>query len=201
MIILGLTGTTGAGKGEVGRVFSSLGAVVADTDAIYHDLLKGNENLRQALISEFGDVTDEQGFIDRRKLASLVFSNKAYLDRLNEISHKFVLAEVSAFFSRAEKNGAKVGVIDAPLLFESGANESCSAVVGVIAPAHVRLERIMKRDGLTKEAALERISSQHEDEWFSDHCDIVIVNDGPKDNLRLAAQKAYEKLVEKMGGN
>ncbi len=192
MKILGLTGTTGAGKGEVARVFASLGAVVCDADEIYHRLLSENGEMCRELTAEFGDIST-CGKIDRKKLATIVFSDAESLSRLNEITHRYVLCEIDRILSSAEKEGVKVGVIDAPMLYESGADKMCQTVIGVVAPLELRLKRIMERDGLTKSEAEKRISSQKSDEWFYEKCDIIIVNDKDRESLTLTAKAVYEK--------
>jgi len=198
MVIIGLTGTTGAGKGEVGRIFASLGACVADTDAIYHRLLAEDKALRRELIETFGDITDESGAIDRRKLAPIVFSDKEKLHTLNTITHRYVLEETDRILAKADEDGCKAGVIDAPLLYESGADKKCSAVVGVIAPVEARCNRIMTRDGLSREAAQTRIANQKPDAWFVEHCDKIIRNNTTIEALRTQAQMVFEELIGKI---
>jgi len=195
MIVIGLTGTTGAGKGEVGRVFASLGACVCDTDRIYHTLLAECDALKRELCNTFGAITDELGNIDRKKLAPIVFSDKAKLSTLNHITHRYVLAETDRILADAAAQGVTVGVIDAPMLYESGADKKCSAVVGVIAPAETRLARIMARDGLTEAAARSRIANQKSDAWFEETCDYTISNDSDIDTLRTKAKEVLEKIT------
>ncbi len=194
MKILGLTGTTGAGKGEVSRVFASLGAFVCDADEIYHRLLNESGEMCEEITAEFGDIS-RCGKIDRRKLAEKVFDDKSRLSRLNEITHRYVLSEVDRLLSDAEKKGVKVGVIDAPMLYESGADKKCSAVIGVVAPKDLRLNRIMERDGLTENEALARINAQNSDEWFYEKCDIIIVNEKDRESLTQKAKDIYKTLV------
>ncbi len=196
MILIGLTGTTGAGKGEVGRIFQSLGACVIDTDRIYHRLLQEDASLRSALTDAFCDVTDKNGMIDRKKLAPIVFSSPEKLKRLNTITHRYVLGETDRLLAEAEQNGVTVGVIDAPQLFESGADKKCDHVVGVIAPVTLRKARIMARDGLTAAAADARIGGQKSDDWFRTHCTHIIVNDADPDTLRETAATLYTVLTE-----
>ena len=127
MVIIGLTGTTGAGKGEVGRMFADCGACVCDTDRIYHRLLAESEALKRELTDTFGEITDDAGNIDRKKLAPIVFADKEKLSALNRITHRYVLAETDRILAEAAAQGVTVGVIDAPMLFESGADKKCAA--------------------------------------------------------------------------
>lgn len=195
MKIIGLTGTTGAGKGEVGHIFASLGAVICDTDAIYHRLLAESESLRRELVDAFGDITDANGNVDRKKLAPIVFADPEKLAALNRITHRYVLEETSRILADAAENGVKVGVIDAPMLFESGADKMCDTVVGVTAPADVRLVRIMARDGISEEAARKRIENQHTDAWFRETCGKIIVNDTDTEALRQNAERVYKEIT------
>ena len=194
MTIIGLTGTTGAGKGEVGRVFAECGACVCDTDRIYHRLLAESGDLKLELTDAFGDIADASGTIDRRKLAPIVFSDPEKLLTLNRITHRFVLAETDRILADAAAKGVTVGVIDAPMLFESGADKSCDVVVGVIAPMEIRLARIMARDGIPEDAARKRIANQHPDAWFEAHCGKCIVNDTDTETLREKAKEIFAEI-------
>jgi len=195
MIIIGLTGTTGAGKGEVGRMFAALGACVCDTDRIYHRLLAESEALKRELTDAFGNITDDAGNIDRKKLAPIVFADREKLSTLNRITHRYVLAETDRILAEADAQGVTVGVIDAPMLFESGADKKCDVVVGVTAPAHIRLARIMARDGLSEEAANNRIANQHTDAWFAQNCDKILVNDADVETLREHTRNLFHEIA------
>ena len=194
MTVVGLTGTTGAGKGEVGRVFASLGAYVADTDQIYHRLLQENDALKRELCEAFGDIL-EQGEISRRKLAGIVFADAEKLEQLNAITHRYVLQETKRLLAQAQRAGVEIGVIDAPLLYESGADRQCQVVIGVVAPAEVRMKRIMQRDGISKEAAQRRMENQKSDAWFRERCGKILENDSTTEDLHHKAEELFYDIL------
>lgn len=189
MKILGLCGGSGSGKGYVASIFLSRSIVSIDTDVIYRELVSGPGACMSELVAAFGEqIATSDGALDRAVMRALVFSgdraehNRA---RLNEISHRHVLKEVRRKILEFEKAGVPAVIVDAPLLFESGFDKECDAVICVVAPLEVRLSRLMKRDGISKEAAISRISSQLSDEELMLRSDFVINNCG--DDIALMA--------------
>ena len=138
MKIIGITGPTGAGKTTALNALTSLGTCIIDADAVYHRLLEESAPLREALIDRFGDICDESGKIDRKKLGNVVFTDPAALAELNAITHRFVGEAIDQLLTGAEASGCPAAAIDAIALIESGLGARCDAVVGVIAPAEVR---------------------------------------------------------------
>ncbi|MBE7004085.1 MAG: threonylcarbamoyl-AMP synthase [Ruminococcaceae bacterium] len=176
---IGITGCTGAGKTSVLRALRRLGdggAYVVDCDALYHELLASDTPLRRALCGAFADAFDENGALDRKKLGALVFHDEAALSRLDGIVREHVPREA---LRRARESGAEITGFDAIKLLESGLGALCDAVVAVTAPEKTRLARIMARDALTEERAMERIRAQKDETFFRAHCDVVFENDYP----------------------
>ena len=182
MKIIGLTGQSGAGKGAACAIFQKYGIPSVDTDAVYHALLAVNGPCTQELIAAFGtDILSEAGLVDRKKLAQTVFGkpNTAnLLHTLNTITHKYIMAETHRLLQTYAQNGADAALIDAPQLFEAGAQKDCDLVVAVLAPRAVRLARITARDGISEEAAVRRIDAQKPDAFYREHCDAILENDG-----------------------
>lgn len=178
--ILGLTGPSGAGKGTACKIFEKYGIPAIDTDAVYHTLLQEDASITAELADAFGyTIIDENGRVDRKKLGAVVFGQKntpALLHTLNTITHKYVMARTWALVCEIEKTGARAVLIDAPQLFEAGIEQSCDAVIGVLADRQIRLSRIMQRDGLGEEAALNRINAQHDDAFFRHACLYILEN-------------------------
>lgn len=176
---IGITGPTGAGKTTALNALTSLGAHVIDADAVYHDLLSSSAPMRQALTERFGrGILDETGKIDRKALGSVVFTDPKALSDLNEITHRFILAEIDRQAAQAEAKGRPAVAIDAIALIESGAAEGCDAVVGVLAPKEVRIRRIMAREGISEEYARKRVEAQQSDGFFRANCTHILDNDG-----------------------
>ena len=170
-MILGITGGTGCGKTTLLKVIAAQGGLILDCDTIYHDLLKTDVSLLSAIESRFPGVV-EGGELNRKKLGSLVFSDKNALLDLNKITHAAVKAEVL----RRLKTAPKLAAIDAIGLFEGGLSELCHITVAVTAPLEARVQRLMVRDGISEEYARSRIAAQHEEGWFRSRCDYVLEN-------------------------
>lgn len=172
--VVGLTGQTGAGKSTVAAAAAAAGCYVINADiAAREAVAKGSECLK-ALADEFGsDIIDGNGECNRRLLAQRAFASADRTLRLNEITHPWIIRRISEYI---EAYRQKVGVIllDAPLLYESGADALCDCVVAVTAPEKIRLERIMQRDSLTEEEATMRIRAQHDAAYYSDRADYII---------------------------
>lgn len=172
-MILGITGGTGCGKTTLLNVIEGQGGLILDCDAIYHQLLQRDRGLMDAIEARFPG-TVENGALQRKKLGALVFSDENALLDLNKITHSAVKAEVL----RQLESRPKLAAIDAIALFEGGLAELCDVTVAVTAPAEVRVQRLMKRDGISEDYARSRIAAQHEESWFRERCGYVLENNG-----------------------
>lgn len=198
MKIIGLCGGSGSGKGEVARMLREEGCLHLDADAIYHGFISGDSDCLRELADEFGkEIIAPKGALDRKKLAAIVFADGAEekRQRLNTISHRYVLDEIRRRIADAE-NEYTVAVVDAPLLFESGFNAECDAIISVIAPRDARIARIVERDGLTSEQAARRIDAQLDEEFLRSHSNFTIENNNDLDALALKVEKIIEIIKE-----
>lgn len=193
MLIIGVTGPSGAGKGAVSDYLKSkYGFKIIDADRVYHDLISAPSNCVSELSEHFGEgILNEIGGIDRKSLSLLVFGeeNRENLLLLNKITHKYVMSEIEKTVESYSQSGADVTVIDAPLLIEAGVDKMCDFVIGVLADKNIRAERIAKRDGIDKDAALLRINSQKPDSFYEEKCFFLLQNNS---NV-----KALEEFVDK----
>lgn len=182
MKVIGLCGGSGSGKGYVSSIFASNGVPSIDTDAIYRELTASPGECLSELVAVFGkEIVNADGALDRAAMRALVFSgNRAEQNRkrLNEISHRHVLNEVRRRIAELSKSDVSAVLVDAPLLFESGFDKECDVLICITAPQDLRVERIMARDGITKEAALMRVATQISDEVLTERSDYVIRNFG-----------------------
>ena len=180
--IIGLTGPSGAGKGEICRVFADSDALIIDTDSIAHNVIKRGQPAYDLVLLEFGeDILDVNAEISRKKLGAIVFNDKAALTRLSSIVHRFVKAECE----RTIKNfKGDLIVIDAPVLIEAGMQTMCDIVVGVFADDTLRKARIMARDGISEHDTQRRISSQMKQENLRQYVDFVIENNSTLNELQ-----------------
>ena len=184
MVIFGLCGPSGSGKTTVGEIFTELGGTVLDCDEIYHRLVSRPSACLRAIGKEFGEEMIAGGKLDRARLRSLVFSDEEQRKRLNEITHAFVKRELKKKILLLQKENAPFCVIDAPLLFEAGLDAWCDGVIGVTAPEESRIARLIERDGISKEAAVQRMSKQIGPDELRPKCRFWIENDGDLKKLR-----------------
>ena len=189
MLVIGLTGPSGAGKSEVADLLHRNGLSVIDADAVYHALLLPPSPCLDELCARFGtEILNTDGTLNRPYLGSIVFSNPEALADLNAIAHRYVMDEIRAVLRGYERLGTRAVVIDAPQLFEAGADALCDTVVSVLAARETRIGRIMERDGIDREGATRRIDAQKSDVFFREHSDHVIENDGARDALTSAVR-------------
>lgn len=173
--IVGLTGPTGAGKGYVSRYLEKLGCYISDTDAIAREITMKNSPFLGILAQNFGqDIIDENGELERKLLAERAFRTKDSQTLLNSLMHPEIVRISVERCNEAIEKGAVAAVIDAPLLFEAGADKYCDTVIAVVAPEEIRIERIMKRDNITREQALSRISVQHDDDFYTQKSEFTV---------------------------
>lgn len=189
MLTVGLTGQSGAGKGEFARIFKSFeGVYHLDTDITAREVVEKGKPCLDELCEFFGnEILENDGSLNRKKLAEIAFSNEEKHKKLNSITHYYIFEEIKKWLYDVEKDGARVAVIDAPLLFESSADGLCDITVGITAPYATRLRRIMKRDGIDKKSACLRLDSQPKDDFFEEKCDFILANNG---SIKLFSAKA-----------
>lgn len=168
---IGLTGPTGGGKGYVCSELEKRGFKVISCDHYAREITKNNSPIFPILQSEFGNDIIENGVLNRQLLADRAFCSKENTNRLNAIMFP-------AIIDLCKKQAGGFCVLDAPQLFEAGAENDCYKVISVLADKEIRLNRICRRDGISREQALMRMSVQLSDEYFMNHSDYVIYNNG-----------------------
>ena len=151
MFVLGLTGSIGMGKSTAAALLRRLGLPVHDADAAVHRLLAAGGAAVSPVLAAFPDVAASDGGIDRRALGRQVFRDGTALKRLEAILHPLVRAEALRFLARQQRLGAAVVILDIPLLYETGGEALCDAVIVVTAPAWLQAQRVLRRPGMTPE--------------------------------------------------
>ena len=181
MIVIGITGQSGSGKGEVAKILAGYGFTVLDADAIYHKLISPPSACLDELVLNFGkDILTAGGLLNRKTLGDRVFG-KENADRLlllNSITHKHVCREIRRCLSSLRAMGCELALIDAPLLLEAGLQNDCDFTVAVVSDREIRVERIMKRDSISRERAESRVDSQKPPEFYIEKTDITLENNG-----------------------
>lgn len=194
MRIIGLTGGSGTGKGTFAALLREKGAGWVDADAVYRTLCAENREMLAALDAAFGGVLDQNGALDRPKLASIVFADPEKLKKLNAITLPYIRA-ASLEEMRAQGDCPFV-LYDAPTLFEVGANDLCERIIGVLADTEVRVQRIMARDGLDETAARARIGAQPDADFYRARCNYIVENNGGIADLQRQADAIFEDLCK-----
>ncbi len=194
MTILGITGGTGCGKTTALETVEALGGLVIDCDKVYHDLTVENGNLLTELQARFPGVVVD-GVLQRKALGEIVFSDSAALLDLNAITHRYVGEAVDAALTAWARAGGTLAAIDAIALLESGMGKKCRAVVGITAPVEARIQRLVRREGITKDYARLRIAAQKDDAYFAQNCDYILHNDGTKEDFQTACLALLRQLI------
>ncbi|MBR3630699.1 MAG: dephospho-CoA kinase [Oscillospiraceae bacterium] len=195
MLVVGLTGQTGAGKSTVAEVFGRQGFVQIDADLISREVVEPGKPCLEELFDFFGDsIRNPDNTLNRKALAAIAFTDKKKLESLNSICHPFITEEIFDRINRCRAEGERFVLLDAPTLFESRASDFCDLIISVIADPAIRCSRIMQRDGLTEEEALRRMSAQLSEQFFIDQSDHVIRNNDDLATLRALSEEVADKI-------
>ena len=171
MFILGLTGSLGMGKSATAKMFAEEGVPVHDADAAVHRLYDGEAT---AAIEAAFPGTTGNGKVDREKLGKRVLGDDLAIKRLEHIVHPLVRQAEERFLAEAERMGAKVAVLDIPLLYETGGDKRCDAVVVVSAPADQQRQRAFERPGMTEQKLAAILAKQTPDAEKRRRADFVV---------------------------
>jgi dephospho-CoA kinase len=197
VMVVGLTGQTGAGKTTVCRIFQENGFTVINADLIARQVLEHDSPCLRELVDCFGTtILTEDNNLDRHKFADIVFSDKNKLELLNSICYPYITSEILNLIRFNSDNGHKLILLDAPTLFESRADDFCEIIISVISKEDIRLKRIVKRDGISKESALKRMASQLSEQFFVDRSDFIIKNNKTITNLNEVAKEVSDKIKD-----
>ena len=169
--LVGITGGSGCGKSHLSMRLREKGIPVIDCDLVSREIMAKGTPCAKEVLEYFGEEILENGEINRRALGRIVFKSPEKLKKLNEITHKYILADI---YNKMEKEESHVICVDGATLIESGI--CCDVMVGILADKEIRKKRIMERDGLTSEDASLRISAQKDDSFYIENCDFVIYN-------------------------
>ena len=196
MLKVALTGGIGSGKSEVSSLFSKWGAYIFDADTIAKQILDKNKTAQNELILEFGsDVISAEGIIDKKKLSRVAFQNEFNQLKLNTIIHPYVFKEIDLCFeSIIEKGNHDIFIVDAALIYESGADIHMDYVIVVTSHLRIRTERIMKKGDLSRDEFLKRVELQWPEKDKIEMADFIIYNNASKDELKKEAKKVYNQL-------
>lgn len=194
--VIGITGKSGSGKSTAAAYLKSLGAKTIDADEIYKNLLKTCAPMKAEMAEAFGAVFDKNGMLDRKKLASLVFSDEKSHQKLNQITHRYVLLEMEREIKKLKEQSAPLIVIDAPLLLESGAGRFCDLIAGVIAEEDQSALRLAQRDRLSEKEVSMRLNAQPREDFYRERCDVILENRGDREDFLQKVNDLYRRMTE-----
>lgn len=193
-IKVGITGGIGSGKSYVARIFKTMGIPFYDADQEAKLLMSDDLEIRNGLLAAFGpEVYQQDGALDRKWLALQVFEDREKLHVLNAIVHPVVIKHGRAW---AERQTAPYSLKEAALLVESGSYKELDCLILVSAPEEVRIDRVMKRDDVSREEVIKRIDKQMPEAEKEKHAQFIIINDGVKPLLPQVLQ-IHKQILER----
>lgn len=166
VMVVGLTGQTGAGKSTVSCLFAESGFCVIDADQIARAVVHKGSRCLLELTECFSDILLPNGELNRKALAKQAFQNKKNLELMNSIMYPYIMGEILRQIHHHSRMGQKLILLDAPTLFESRADDFCELIISVTARAELRKARILQRDSITEEAAQARMDAQLPEQFF-----------------------------------
>lgn len=198
MLKVGLTGSIAVGKSFVLGVLAELGCHVIDADEIARDVVKPGTHGLQAVCSAFGEaVLNDDGTLNRAKLGTIVFADEAKRTQLNSLLHPLIIAAQDARIREfQDQDPSGIVIIDAALMIESGGYRRLDKLVVVHCRPEIQLERLISRDGLSRESAEQRINSQMPQEEKKKFADFLIDTSGDVDSTRAQVEAVYRQLQE-----
>lgn len=171
---IGLTGGIGSGKSTVAHLFRVLGVPVFDADTAAKEVMQEDAALIQQIKSLFGQAAYTNNQLNRKYIAGIVFNDKLKLEQLNALVHPVTIAKAEQWFAVQQ---APYVIKEAALMFEAGASAGLDYVIGVSAPQHLRIQRVMERDNVTREEVLARMDKQISEHMKMKLCDFILIND------------------------
>ena len=200
IIVIGLTGQSGAGKTTVCDVFKKNCYEIINADLIARDVTKRGSLCLGELTECFGErILTEGGELNRRVLSDIVFSDEESLRQLNGVIYPYITYEILQILKELslKKTGEKRFILlDAPTLFESRVDDFCDLIISVTASEKNRLGRILERDSISEEQIRRRFNSQRTERFFINNSDFIIKNNKSIDVLKAKAKEVSDKIKE-----
>lgn len=171
---VGLTGGIGTGKSTVAAIFRHLSVPVLDADTLAKKLMQEDPELKRKIQEKFGEEIYKRGQLQNKLLAAKVFADPAQLQLLNSLVHPATIAFAEQWLAQAS---GPYAIKEAAIMLEAGSHTSLDVLIGVDAPEHLRISRVMQRDQVGAQQVRERMQQQMDNAEKMKHCDFVIIND------------------------
>jgi len=197
-LAIGVTGGIGSGKSEVCAIFQSLGGKIISSDTFAKELMNTDQKIRRRIIKEFGEgMYKEDGTLDRKSMAKLIFSDESSKDTINAIVHPVVIEHIAnAIDASRNSSSPKLLFIESALIYDIEIDEMFDFIILVLSDEDRRIDRVMKRDSVPKTEVMQRQSAQMPPEKFSDDADFVIDNNGDIAKLKTNCAFLYTILAQ-----
>ncbi len=197
MLKIGLTGGIGSGKSSVSALLKEWGTYIFDADTVAKDILANNETAQSEIIAEFGtDILGVDGKIDKKKLSRIAFQDEDHQLRLNTIIHPYIFREIDSEYDRILAKGKHDAfIVDAALIYESGADTHMDYIIVVTSHLKLRTERALSLGNLSRDEFFNRMELQWPDETKVHMADFVIHNNGTPKDLEKETKIVFKKLI------
>jgi len=197
--IIGLTGNIASGKSSVADMFEKLGAKIIDADRVARSVVEPQKPAWKEIVEKFGSgVLNSEGAVDREKLGEIVFNDDDKRCLLNDITHPKILEEIKELIESTRNEENRIVIIEAALIVEKGGwlREIVQSLIVVSANEESRIERLMERNGYTRDEALSRISSQMPSAEKEKHGDFIIDNSGSPEATKSQVLNIWKEISE-----
>lgn len=196
MLVIGLTGNIGCGKSSLSNILKNNSLDIIDADIISRDIMNDKDLLNKIFETFGNDIKSEDGTLNRKELGKIVFNDDEKLIMLNNITHPAIKNEIKKRIKEIEDNNRNIVVVDAALLIEGNFLDLVDKLVVISCDLDIQLNRIIKRDNITKEEAISRIKSQMDQNEKIKYGDYIIDNSKDLDELNYKANKLITYIKE-----
>ncbi len=197
MKIIGITGSSGSGKSTVTQILEKeLKAKSINADEVVKQMQTQSSKYFEKIVELFGkEIIQENGSLNRKRLAQIIFQDKAQKEKLDKLTYTYVVKEIKKQVNNTQGDYV---IIDAPLLIESKLNEICNAVIAVISNKEEQITRICNRDNIEKDDAKLRIEAQKDNEFYKKNADYVVENNGGNYNELMGRIRKLMQELQQM---
>jgi len=192
--IVGLTGGLASGKSTIAQILIERGFDVIDADEVARDVVKPGSESLEKIVKRWGiEILNDDGSLNRKKLASIVFKDKSQRKELEKILHPEIL---NRMIQLAENSADEIVILVVPLLFEEQLDEWCDFTVSLTAPDEVRIERAMKKHKISREMVQDRMKTQLSEKKRNSKADYVVNTDCTIEELQSKVDNLINKILE-----